>query len=200
MVMFASRRDSIKSRLIAELNAGAITEDEAWERYARNIRSRAHSYREDIDSGLEHIGMLDTDGKPTELGYRFIDLGERTAAPHLGLAKAILGAAILKNGDMISLLHYIHRLSEARFRANPLAFANPRNRLERRDYRLWLEDALANNLRVLHKVSARGGVVRQPLQAELTLLRQFGFVSDFRISVGLEINWPVVQEALDVGL
>jgi len=200
MVMFASRRDSIKSKLVDGLNAGTISEAIAWERFALNVRKRAHSYREDIDSGLEHIGMLEADGKPSDLGYRFIDLCERTGAPHTGLPKAMLGAAILKNGDMISLLHYVHRLSERLFRTNPLHFATARNKLNTSDYRLWLEGELSNALRVLHKVSARGGVSRKPLQAELTLLRQFGFVSSFRISVGLEINWPVVQESLDFEL
>jgi hypothetical protein len=202
MVMFASRRDSIKSTVVEKLNAGTITEDVAWEDFARNIRKRAHSYREDIDSGLEHMGMLDADGKPTDLGYRFIDLCERTNAPHAGVPKRMLGAAILKNGDMISLLHYTHRLSEELFRHAPLHFATgPRmNRLDKSEYRKWLENELANNLRVLHKVRARGGVSRSPLQAEITMLRKFDFASDFRISVGLEINWPVVQDALDFPL
>jgi len=179
-----------------------MTEAHAWEDYARNVRKRAHSYREDIDSGLEHIGMLDVDGKPTDLGYRFIDLCERTGIPHAGVPRAMLGAAILRNGDMISLLHYVHRLSENLFRADPLRFATGANgnKLDRRPYREWVEDQLANNLRVLHKVSERGGVSRAPLQAEITLLRQFGFVSKYRIGVGLEINWPVVQEALEFAL
>jgi hypothetical protein len=202
MVMFASRSDSIKSKKVNDLNAGTISEDDAWEDFAKNIRKRAHSYREDIDSGLEHMGMLDADGKPTELGYRFIDLCERTNAPHAGVPKRMLGAAMLKNGDLISLLHYTHRLSEELFRSKPLHFVTgaKRDKLNGNDYRDWLEDKLANDLRVLNKVAARGGVSRKPLQAELAMLRKFDFVSKFRIGVGLEINWPVVQDALDFPL
>lgn len=202
MVMFASRSDSRKSRIVDRLNSGAISEDEAWEDFAKNIRKRAHSYREDVDSGLEHMGMLDADGKPTELGYRFIDLCERTNAPHIGIPKRMLGAAMLKNGDMISLLHYIHRLSEGLFRSNPLHFVTGArlNKLDGNAYRDWLEDELSNNLHVLNKVSARGGVSRKPLQAEITMLRKFDFVSSYRIAVGIEINWPVVQDALDFPL
>jgi hypothetical protein len=202
MFMFFSRTDSRKTKLVLKLNLGSITENEAWEDYAKNVNKRAHSYREDIDSGLEHMGMLDVDGKPTDLGYRFIDFCERTGVPHAGVPRAMLGAAILRNGDMISLLHYIHRLSENLFRADPLHFVTPgsSDRLDRNTYRQWLEDELATNLRVLHKVSKRGGVSRRPLQAEMTLLRQFGFVSSFRVGLGLEINWPVVQEALEFSL
>ncbi len=199
-MFFAGRSDSIKNKLAEKLNNNEIQLNAAWDEFAMNVRNRAHSYREDIDSGLEHVGMLESDGRPTELGYRFVDACQRTGDSNSGLPKKILGSAILKNGQLGAFLHYIYRLSESAFAADPLAFTNTVNgRLvfKRNEYLLWLENELANNLNAMRKVSARGGTARQPFQAELAILRSHGFVGSFRVGNGLEIKWPLIQEALE---
>ncbi len=195
MKFFSGKANSKKNKLVADLNTGRINEDTAWEEFAQNVRSRAHSFREDIDSGLEGVGLLESGGRPTDLGYRFVDACERIGDPHSGTPRAILGAALIKNGELGAFLHYIYKLSEDRFRANPLDFST-KAIFNSEDYLNWIEDELANNLRVMHKVTARGGVARRPFQAELAILRKFDFVSNFRIGVGLEVNWPAVQDAI----
>lgn len=55
--LFSGRIDSIKEKLVKNLNDGTISESDAWEEYARKVRKDAHSYREVIDSGLFHIGF-----------------------------------------------------------------------------------------------------------------------------------------------
>ena len=198
MKFFSTRSDSVKPKLVTKLNAGSITEDEALEEYAKNVHKRAHSYREDIDSGLFHLGFLDEDGRPTELGYRFVDSCERTGDPNNGTPKSILGYAILKNGQLEAFLHYVYRLSEEKFQSDPFKFANrASSTLDREGYLKWLERELANRLRVMRTVSARGGTSRKPFQAELAILRKFNFVKGFRIGVGLVINWPEVQQYLE---
>ena len=42
--LFSGRIDSIKNSLVDKLNAGSITEDKAWEDYAKKVRKDAHSY------------------------------------------------------------------------------------------------------------------------------------------------------------
>lgn len=195
MKFFSGKANSIKNRLVANLNAGRTTEDAAWEVFAGNVRRRAHSFREDVDSGLEGMGLLESDGRPTDLGYRFVDACERTGDPHAGTPRAMLGAALIKNGELGAFLHYVYKLSEDRFRANPLEFSTG-TRFNSEDYLGWIEDELADSLRVMRKVAARGGVARRPFQAELAILRKFDFVSNFRIGVGLEVNWPAVQDAI----
>ncbi|MGI0026898.1 MAG: hypothetical protein ACREAD_03560 [Nitrosopumilaceae archaeon] len=198
MEFFSGRSDSIKSKLVKKLNNGSITEKESWEEYAKNVHNRAHSYREDIDSGLFHLGLLNEDGRPTDLGYRFVDACERSGDPNTGTPKSILGFAILRNGQLEAYLHYVYRLSEKKFKSNPLEFTNNSHRkLDQDLYLKWLENELANGLKVIKKVSVRGGQARKPFQAELAILRKFNFVKEFRVGVGLEINWPEVQEALE---
>ena len=198
---FSARTNSIKNRLVRELNSGNINEKKAWEKYAINVRRRAHSYREDLDSSLEHLGLLDIDGRPTELGYRFVDACERIGNPDIGTPMAILGNALLTNGKIMAFLHYIYRLSEDKFSQDPFHFVDRQNistpKFDRGKYLEWIESELANNLRVMRKVSQRGGKQRRPFQAELAILRKFDVVKNFRIGVGLEINWPKIQDLIE---
>ena len=49
----------------------------------------------------------------------------------------------------------------------------------------------------MNTATLRGGVQRNAFQGEFAILRKFDFVSSFRVGVGLEINWPLVQEFLE---
>lgn len=201
---FVGRSNSIKNRLVRALNSEAINEDEAWKAYAKNIHNRAHSYREDIDSGLTHLGLLEIDGKPSSLGYQFVDASERNGDPNSGAPRLILGKTILQNGRLRAFLHYVYKISEKKFAIDPMAFATIASSgsasFNQQRYLQWLEGILANNLQVMRKVSSRGGSPRRPFQAELAVLRNFGFVSNFRVGVGLVINWPKIQDALDYSI
>ncbi|MBZ9753675.1 hypothetical protein LB524_00100 [Mesorhizobium sp. ESP6-5] len=199
---FVGKSNSIKNRIVSDLNAGAITLDEAHDRLAKNYFDRAHSYREDIDSGCEHLGFVDANGRLTDVGYRFVDACERYGDPNSGVPKAIFLRALVGEGALGAFLHYIYRLSEERFNANPLAFtiAGPAGAppvFQQAEYLNWLEDEMEARLHVLRKVTARGGVARKPFQAELAVLRGLGLVGrGFRIGVGLPINWPELQESM----
>lgn len=198
---FSGRSDSIKNRLVREINTSSISISDAWDQFATNIHNRAHSYREDVDSGLEHLGFIESDGKPSELGYRYVDVCERSRDCFNGTPKLILGSTILKNGSLGALLHYFYKLSEQRLKTDPLAFtstnASGRIVFNKDDYLNWIKAELANNLKVMNTASLRGGSTRRAFQAELAILRKFDFVSGFRVGLGLEINWPLVQEYLE---
>jgi hypothetical protein len=200
-VFFSSKSDSIKNKIIKQLNDGIISENEAWEIFAKNIHDRAHSYREDIDSGLEHLGLIDSDGKPSDNGYKFVDACERTNDCHSGKPWLILGSSILQEGSLAAFLHYIYKVSEKKFKTDPLAFTSIDKKKElqfdQKAYLLFLRNELANTLHVMNTATVRGGATRQPFQGEFAILRKFDFVSKFRIGVGLEINWPLVQEFLE---
>ena len=202
---FSGRSDSIKESLVSELNSGAIAESEAWKRFAENVHDRAHSYREDIDSGLSHLGLLTSDGKPTELGYKFVDAAERTGDCHSGKPWMIFGAAILKNGNLAAFLHYIFKVSELEFQSAPMKFINEiarpghplRWKFDQNSYLDFLRDELADNLHVMNTAVLRGGTPRKAFQGEFAILRKFDFINKFRIGVGLEINWPAIQEFMN---
>jgi hypothetical protein len=202
-LFFVGRSDSIKNKLVEKLNANQIDEPSAFDALARNYRERAHSYREDIDSGCEHLGLVDSEGRLTDDGYRFVDACERTGDPNQGLPRALFLSAVLREGGLGAFLHYVYRLSEEKFAEDSLAFTNQSKKpiqFEKNDYLTWLEDEMRNRLRVIRKVSLRGGSHRRPFQAELALLRGLNIVGQkFRVGVGLVINWPEFQEALDFG-
>lgn len=199
-LMNVGRTDSPKNKAVDNLNNGSWTEDAAWEFYAKKTNSRAHSYREDIDSGLAGIGFLADDGRLTDLGYKFVDACERTGNPNGGIALDIFGSSILQNGQLGAFLYYIYKLSERKFKENPLAFSTQRTNgsyaFNQQMYKSWLEDCFQNELFIIRKVAARGGQARQPFQAEMAILRSLGYVQGFRVGVGLEINWPKVQESM----
>jgi hypothetical protein len=207
---WSARTDSVKNRIVEDINNGTIDLNQAWEQFARNVRNRAHSFREDIDSGLEHLGLLDSDGRVTELGHRFVDMCQRVGNPSAAPSMAILRASLIQNGQYGALLHYVHRLSDEVFSKDPMAFSilsggrkGAKVTFNQSDYRTWLADKLANQLQVMRIVTSRGGIARgterKPLQAELTILGQLGLIPPpqkrFRPGIGLVVEWPAVQEA-----
>ena len=202
-MFFAGRSDSIKAKLCTELNSATVALDTALEKLAKNYFERAHSYREDIDSGCEHFGFIDREGRLTDSGYRFVDACERFGNPNEGVPRRMFLSALLNDGSLGAFLHYVHRLSEARFQDDPLSFSDSPvggtkvPSFNNNNYLIWLESEMESKLRVIRKVSRRGGVARKPFQAELAILRNLGIVSrSFRIGVGMVINWPVLQEAM----
>lgn len=200
-LFYVGRSDSIKNVLASELSAGTKTEADAARALVKKYRERAHSYREDIDSGCQHFGFVDDEGRLTDSGYRFVDACERFGSGNATLPRALFLDGLLGEGGFGALLHYIYRLSEARFAVDPLAFtvqnAAGAPVFQRPAYLAWLENELATSLKVLRKVSSRGGTPRKPLQAELSLLRNLGIVQPgFRVGVGVPINWPALQDAM----
>jgi hypothetical protein len=202
-LFFAGRADSQKNKLVEQLNAGAIGEAAASVSLVENYHSRAHSYREDIDSGCEHLGFVDNDGRLADAGFRFVSACERTGDANRGLPRALFLSAILREGALGAFLHYVYRLSEEAFRQAPMRFTDQQGdaaRFDQAAYLQWLEDQMVTRLRVMRKVSLRGGAQRKPFQAELALLRSLGIVErGFRTGVGMVINWPEFQEALEFG-
>lgn len=205
--LFSGRADSVKEQLISKINAGTITEDTAWETYARKIRGNAHSYRESIDSGLYHIGFLSPDGTLTDLGYKYVDACERFGVSYKGIPMEILRASVLQNGQYGAMLHYIYKFSEEKFRTDLFAFtvknSQGKYKFQHKEYLAWLDDIFTNTLRIMKKSTARAGGTRNPFQAELAYLKKMGFVKStssgktaYRIGVGLEIDWPQVQSSM----
>lgn len=205
--LFSGRRDSIKSKLVDKLNTGAISEDEAWETYAKRVRSDAHSYREVIDSGLYHIGFLSPDGTLTDLGYKYVDSCERFGCSYAGIPMEILRTSVLQNGQYGAMLHYFYKLSEEKFSSDLFAFsvkdASGNYKFQSDDYLIWLDDIFTNTLHLSKKSTIRAGGTRNPFQAELAFLKKMGFVKEtsggrtaYRVGVGLEIDWPQVQNSM----
>ncbi|WP_336985618.1 hypothetical protein [Altererythrobacter aquiaggeris] len=200
-LFFVGRSDSIKNKLVAKLNNKTISHDDAYDQLVRKYHARAHSYREDIDSGCEHLGFVDNTGRLTDQGYRFVDACERTGNPNVGLPRSIFLSAILREGGLGAFLHYIYKLSEIAFGQDPLAFTKKPNGnllFDQKAYRVWLEGQMENELKVIRKVSQRGGASREPFQAEFAVLRNLGILQrNYRIGVGAIVNWPEFQQALE---
>jgi hypothetical protein len=211
----------LKATIVEQLNAGAITENEGWEQFAagitglsgrqnkQGVRDRAHSYREDLDSSLAQLEWIEVDGRPTDFGYHYAALCERYGGANSTAAIDYVGATLLQLGHYGSFLHYVHRLSEKKFAANPLDFTQKKNgtptftEVSYANYLAYLESELADNLKVMRKVSGRARPrQRTPFQAELTLLRNYGFVSRtrYRLGVGIPIDWERVHEAMNIEL
>ena len=206
--IFTGRTDSIKSKLVAKLNdpTNPMSREEAWMAYAKKVRNDAHSYREVIDSGLYHIGYLSPEGTLTELGYKYVEACERIGSATTGIPIEILRASILQNGQYGALLHYIYKLSEEKFSDDLFAFATRTPQggytFDNTSYIDWIDDIFVNSLHISKKSTVRAGSTRRPLQAELACLKKFGFVKTnsrniaYRVGVGLEIDWPQVQNSM----
>ena len=204
--LFSGRTDSIKSKLVDKLNANPADEDAVWEEYAVKVRKDSHSYREVIDSGMYHIGFLTPGGTLTELGYKYVDACERASSAYAGVPMEILRAAVLQNGQYGAMLHYFYKLSEEKFESNLFAFAIKDGqggyKFDAEAYLSWLDDEFAHTLHLAKKSTIRAGGTRKPFQAELSLLKKLGFIkvkgrsAAYRVGVGLEINWPQVQNSM----
>ncbi len=205
--LFSGRTDSIKSQLVKELNSGAITEETAWEKYAKKVRNDAHSYREVLDSGLYHMGLLSPDGGLTELGYKYVDACERDNSAYRTFPMEILRGAVLQNGQFAALLHYIFKLSEEKFDGDLYSFSmeksNGTHSFKKEEYRQWLLDYFADTLHIVQQSSLRAGGTRHALQAEISFMNKLGLVrSDksgyplYRIGTGLCIDWPQVETSM----
>jgi hypothetical protein len=219
--IFEGRADGLKENIVELLNAGQISEDEGWEMLVagirrpdsqnkQGIRDRAHSYREDVDSSLSQLQLIDSTGRPTEYGYRYMDICERYGGANSPAAVEYIGASLLQTGRYAAFIHYVHRLSERVFSENPLAFTrmNPAGEPvftedSYAEYLSYIEGQLADELKVMRKVTGRARPRRRtPFQAELTLLRRYGFVAPtrHRLGVGIPVNWERVMDALAIDL
>jgi hypothetical protein len=219
--IFEGRQGSLKATIVAQLNAGAISEEIAWEQFAdgiaaapgrqnkQGVRDRAHSYREDLDSSLAQLKWIEADGRPSDFGYHYMTLCERYGGANSNAAIDYVGATLLQAGHYGSFLHYVHRLSEKKFAANPLEFTDSRsglpvfNEASYSEYLTYLETQLSDELKVMRKVSGRARPrQRTPFQAELTLLRNYGFVSKtrYRLGIGIPIDWEKVHDAMNIEL
>lgn len=181
-------------------------EEMGWLVFAINIHGRAHSFREDIDSGLSHIGMLDDDGRATDLGYKFVDMSERSGDCYSGKAFQMYGSAILKEGQLASFLHYFHRISDGVFAQDPLLFCSPKVaggkiKFNTAEYLLHVRNVMIEELCVINTATKRGGSTRKPFQAEFAILNKLGVIQPqefrFRLAIGLIINWPKLAEYLE---
>jgi hypothetical protein len=221
-VLWEGRISGLKETIVGMLNREEITESEGWDLFIggikttgagqnkQGVRDRAHSYREDIDSSLAQLSWIEVDGLPTDQGYRYMTICERYGGANSSAAIDYTGATLIQTGRYASFLHYLHRLSERKFAEDPLAYtrtgAGGRPVFNEDSYWEYLQDIetkMTTELRVMRKVSGRARPrVRTTFQAELTLLRNYGFVSEarHRLGVGVPIDWEQVVQALNVEL
>lgn len=221
--IFEGRANGLKETICAQLNSGVNSEHDAWEMMAagvalpgtqnkQGVRSRAHSFREDVDSSLAQLKWIDNSGHPTDQGYRFVNICERYGGANTSAAINYFGATLIQTGHYGTFLHYVHRLSEEIFMANPVAFAKSKAGISVFDedsywsYLEVIEEKMRDDLRVIRKVSGRSRPrTRTIFQAELTFLRKYGFIPEgrserYRLGVGLPVNWIRVHEAMKIEL
>jgi hypothetical protein len=219
--IFEGRANGLKETICGLLNSGKINEATGWEMLAagvesafrttkQGVRARAHSYREDLDSALAQLEWIDAEGHPTDHGYRFAAICERFNGANSPAAREYFGATLIQTGRYGSFLHYVYRLSEEKFQGDPLGFTRETpngapvfNEDSYSEYLQFIEDKMANDLRVIRKVSGRERPrQRTQFQAELTLLRNYGFISAsrHRLGVGIPIDWDRVMDARNVKL
>ena len=220
--LWEGRANGLKETIAGLLNRAEIDEARGWELFIggisaeaggqnkQGVRDRAHSYREDIDSAIAQLQWIERDGLPTDQGYRYMTICERYGGANAQAAIDYMGATLIQTGRYASFLHYIYRLSERKFAEDPLAYTRtgPDGRPIFNEDSYWeylqdIETKLADELRVMRKVSGRARPrVRTTFQVELTLLRNYGFVSPsrHRLGVGVPIDWEQVVQALNVEL
>lgn len=202
--LYTERSDSYKNVLVDQLNNRSISEDIAWEKYVKKIRDRSHSTRQDIDSGLDHLNLIDADGKLTKVGYAFVDAADKGNSVYSADSMQILRGTSLKYGNFLTFLHYIFNLSNEKFSENNLAFTTETANgitFKSVEYKAYLHDKMLNELSLMLTSSVRNpGNPRTAFQAEIPYLKYLGLIEDestFRVGLGFNINWPLVQESME---
>ncbi len=217
MRMFSGRSDSIKEQLVQKLNgtfipAGSttpvppISQDVAWEEYARKIRNTAHSYREVIDSGLEQLGLIDSDGNLTDYGYLYVNACEKASDDvYDETPMTILRGVTLQLGQYDIFLSTFYKYSNEHFKTNFNSFTkmvgtgNPTMKFDAGPYLQWMNNIFVNDLHMLKTSTLRAGGTRKPFQAELSYLKSLELVDStapYKIGTGLNINWPLVESSM----
>lgn len=215
--LFSGRTDSIKEKLAKKLSGtfipkGATVPDppismnDAWDEYAKKIHDVAHSYREDIDSGLEQIGFIDSDGDLTDYGYRYVNACEKSShGAYDETPMNILRGATLLLGQYDVFLATIFKYSNNHFATNFYDFTKtigkvtPKIVFDNAPYLDWINDIFVHQLHMLKTTTLRAGGTRHPFQAELAYLKNLGLVDNstpFKIGTGLNIDWPLVESSI----
>ena len=210
--LFSGRSDSIKKKIIDNLNAtpATITLNDAWEMYAKKEHDTAHSYREDIDSGLEQMGMIDSDGMLTDYGYKYVNACEKGLGAYDDVPMSVLRAITLQLGQYDVFLSTIFKYSNDHFNSKGkfYDFTKPKSKtsadlvFDSGPYLDWLNEIFVDDLHMLKTTTLRAGGTRKPFQAELAYLKNLGLIdnktksSAFKIGTGLNINWPLVEESI----
>ena len=188
---FVGRSDSIKNVLAKQLNEEQLSEEESLAKFVENVANRAHSIREDLDSGLFHMRLIGPNAVPTAIGKLFLERVQADQSVASSGVRDLFAAILMSAGGLGSFLHYFSKLQESMQSA---AHESPSEVLIR------IEDAMANKLHVLRKVSTRGGIARKPFQAELALLRQYDLVARDDRGGFVEVNAArvtAIQELAD---
>lgn len=213
--LFSGRSDSIKAQLVAKLNgtfiskgsttpAAPITLNDAWDEYARKVHSVAHSYREDIDSGLDQFGLIDSDGDLTNYGYIYVNACEKAGSSYNEVPMNILRAVTLQLGQYDVFLSTFYKYSNDHFNTNFYDFTKKVGKsgktvFDNDPYLNWMNSIFVNSLHMLKTSTLRAGGTRKPFQAELAYLKNLGLIDNstpFKIGTGLNINWPMVESSI----
>jgi hypothetical protein len=203
--IFSGRVDSLKNKLINKLNTDSTyTEEMAWDEYVVRVRNDAHSYREVIDSGLYQIGLIDADGLLTDYGYKYVNACEKSNNnPYAEEPMNILRAVSLQIGQFDVFLSTAYKYSQEKFHDNFDSFtirkSNGDVEIKNEEYLIWLDSILTDQLHMYKKTTLRAGGTRKPFQAEMAYLKKLGFIysgDSIKRGIGLNIDWPLVQESL----
>jgi len=214
--LFDGRSDSIKLTIVEKLNGtfipkGAtipsppISVNDAWDEYVKKVHARAHSIREDIDSGLEQLGLIDSDGYLTHYGYAYVNACEKAGNVYDEIPMNILRAITLQLGQYEVFLSTFFKYSNDRFNTNFNDFTNivgkktPKVVFDNDPYLTWMHNIFVNQLHILKTTTLRAGGTRKPFQAELAYLKHLGLIDatvPFKIGTGLNINWPILESSM----
>lgn len=195
----------IKKKLVDQLNTGAISEDEAWELFADNINTRAHSYRIDIEAFVYGIGFVNTDFKLTELGFRYVN-SCTNGDPFADLPRKIFAGACLNNGNMNVFLQFLNRVTENELTSNNLKWTSEIKdkkgdiigyKFDDKSYTDEVEQEFIK-LHIIKKTTGRTGRKRPALKAEICLLKMLEITDgQYRVGAALPIDWGKVQNIND---